>query len=142
VRQHTAPLAAGSPSTLSADACRADSTQGPDYLPRDHAGWAPTALAEDTGRITGRVVDHTGAAFPGATIDLIIDTREWTTTSDDNGDYRFEGLPSGAAELTYRLLNFNVQRRNVKVVNGGSVAVDVVLTLSFSAALRLRSGPP
>lgn len=95
--------------------------------------WAPAALAQDTGRITGRVVDHTGAAFPGVTIDLIIDTRGWTTTSDENGGYRFENLPSGAAELTYRLLNFNVQRRNVTVVNGGSVAADVVLTLSLSA---------
>ncbi len=96
-------------------------------------GFAPAALAQDTGRVAGKVLDHTGAPLPGVAIDLVIDTREWTTTSDGEGDYRFDGLPPGPAELTYRLLNFNILRRNVRLANGGSVAADVVLTLSFSA---------
>ena len=94
---------------------------------------APKALAQDTGRITGRVADQTGSALPGVTIDLIVDAREWTATTDGNGDYRFEGLPSGTAELTYRLLNFNVLRRTVKMASGGAATADVVLALSFSA---------
>lgn len=60
--------------------------------------FAPAALAQETGRIAGKVLDHTGAALPGVAIDLVIDANEWTTTSDGGG-YRFDGLPPGAAEL-------------------------------------------
>lgn len=91
------------------------------------------AQAQDIGRVAGRVLDQTGAALPGVTIDLVVGARELTTTTDDTGQYRFETVPPGRGELTYRLLNFRVLRRNVVVANGGTVSADVVLTLSLSA---------
>ena len=53
--------------------------------------------------------------------------------TDDTGAYRFDAVPAGSAELTFRLLNFSVLRRSVSVANGASVNADVVLTLSLSA---------
>ena len=89
--------------------------------------------AQVPGRVTGRVLDRTAAALPGVTIDLVVDSRELTTATDDTGAYRFDAVPPGNAELTFRLLNFSVLRRSVSVTNGAAVNADVVLTLSLSA---------
>jgi hypothetical protein len=91
------------------------------------------ANAQSTGRVSGRVVDQTGAALPGVAIDLVVNARELTTTTDEVGGYRFDSVPAGNAELTFRLLNFSVFRRTVAVASGASVTADVVLTLSLSA---------
>jgi hypothetical protein len=85
------------------------------------------------GRVSGRVRDQTGAALPGVAIDLVVNAREWTAVTDDTGAYRFDAVPAGSAELTFRLLNFSVLRRSVSVASGASVNADVVLTLSLSA---------
>jgi hypothetical protein len=69
------------------------------------------ANAQSTGRVSGRVLDQTGAVLPGVVIDLLVNSRELTTTSDDGGHYRFDDVPPGNAELTFRLLNFSVLRR-------------------------------
>ena len=50
--------------------------------------------------------------------------------TDDTGGYRFEAVPLGSAELTFRLLNFSVLRRSVGVTNGAPAIVDVVLMTS------------
>ena len=89
--------------------------------------------AQAPGRVSGRVLDQTGAALPGVTIDLVVDARELTAVTDDTGAYRFDAVPPGNAELTFRLLNFSVLRRSVSVTNGATVNADVVLTLSLSA---------
>ena len=92
-----------------------------------------TANAQSTGRVTGHVRDQTGTALPGVAIDLIVSSRELTTGTDEAGEYRFDDVPAGNAELTFRLLNFSVLRRNVGVAGGASVTADAVLTLSMSA---------
>jgi hypothetical protein len=79
------------------------------------------------------VIDQTGAALPGVVIDLIVNSRELTTTTDDAGAYRFDDVPLGHAQLTFRLLNFSVLRRTVGVTAGASITADATLTLSFSA---------
>ena len=71
------------------------------------------ADAQSTGRVIGRVLDQTGAALPGVAIDLVVSSRELTATTDDTGAYRFDAVPPGNAELTFRLLNFSVLRRSV-----------------------------
>jgi hypothetical protein len=91
------------------------------------------ANAQSTGRVSGRVLDQTGAVLPGVVIDLLVNSRELTTTSDDGGHYRFDDVPPGNAELTLRLLNFSVLRRTVAVATGASVTADVVVTLSLSS---------
>jgi TonB-dependent Receptor Plug Domain/Carboxypeptidase regulatory-like domain len=94
---------------------------------------AVEARAQAAGRVTGRVVDATGAALPGVTIDLVVNAYELTSTTDAAGTYGFEDVPAGKAELTYRLLNFSVLRRVVTVTGGAAVRADVALTLSLSA---------
>lgn len=91
------------------------------------------ASAQVSGRIAGRVLDQTGAVLPGVTIDLVVKATELTTTTDAEGQYRFDAVPPGSAELTFRLLNFSVFRRTVKVSGGASMAQDAVLTLSLNA---------
>ncbi len=92
-----------------------------------------SAYAQGPGRVSGRVVDQTGGALPGVTIDLVINSRELAVVTDDNGAYRFDTVPSDSAELTFRLLNFSVLRRPISVTAGAVVNADVVLTLSLSA---------
>ena len=88
---------------------------------------------QSNGQVSGRVLDQTSAALPGVAIDLLVNSRELTATTDEAGGYRFDGVPAGNAELTFRLLNFSVLRRTVAVASGASVTADAVLTLSLSA---------
>jgi TonB dependent receptor/TonB-dependent Receptor Plug Domain/Carboxypeptidase regulatory-like domain len=94
----------------------------------------PVASAGQTGStITGRVLDQAGGSLPGVAIDLVTGATELTAVSDPTGVYRFENVPVGLAELTFRLINFAVSRRTTAVVSGQSGTVDAVLTLSLSA---------
>jgi len=94
---------------------------------------ASVAQAQSSGRVIGRVVDQTGAVLPGVTIDLVLEDVELTTTTDGEGHYRFEEVPTGTAELTFRLLNFSVLRREVRIKGGITINSDSVLTLSLNA---------
>ena len=91
------------------------------------------AQAQPTGSVTGRVLDQTGASLPGVSIELVAGATELTAVSDDAGAYRFERVPAGPSELTFRLLNFTVLRRTASIASGRAVAVDATLTLSLSA---------
>ena len=44
-----------------------------------------SAHADTLGRVSGRVLDQTGAALPGVAIDLVLNARELTTSTDDVG---------------------------------------------------------
>src|SRR5262249_52606624 len=90
------------------------------------------AVARAQGRVAGRIVDQTGAVLPGVTIDLVVNKSELTTISNDQGQYEFDEIPPGAAELTYRLINFGVLRRTVNVA-GAPIDVDAILTLALNA---------
>src|SRR3989442_4134068 len=63
------------------------------------------AFAGQPGVVTGTALDQTGAALPGVTIDLVSSSGQLTAVTDGAGGYRFEAVPSGSAELTYRLIN-------------------------------------
>ncbi|MEO8257693.1 MAG: TonB-dependent receptor [Acidobacteriota bacterium] len=79
------------------------------------------------------MLDQTGAVLPGVAVDLVVNSRELTAVTDDAGAYRFDTVPLGSAELTFRLLNFSVLRKSVAVTNGAPAIVDAELTLSLSA---------
>ena len=49
---------------------------------------AVNAYAQATGRVRGFVFDQTGAALPGVTIDLVVNSRELTAVTDETGAYR------------------------------------------------------
>jgi hypothetical protein len=93
-----------------------------------------TAWAQPSGRISGRVLDQTGAVLPGATIDLVVNEIELSTSStDQDGAYQFLNVPPGSAEMVFRLLNFSVVRRTLDMAAAQSVTVDIVMTLSLNA---------
>ena len=91
------------------------------------------AYAQSGGTITGRVADETGGVLPGVTVDLHSAGMETTAVTDGIGDYRFDGVPPGPAELTFKLINFTIVRRTVDVASGQTVAIDAVLGLSLTA---------
>src|SRR5947209_6805680 len=66
------------------------------------------AQALQTGTITGKVADKTGARVPGVNVTLtspvLITPR--STTTDSEGVYRFPALPPGNYALTFELANF------------------------------------
>jgi TonB dependent receptor/Carboxypeptidase regulatory-like domain/TonB-dependent Receptor Plug Domain len=94
---------------------------------------ACVAQARAQGGVTGRVVDQTGAVLPGVAIDLVVNDMVLMTTTDAAGQFRFENVPAGDAELTFRMLNFSVVRRVVEVTRESLVTSDVALALSLNA---------
>jgi hypothetical protein len=96
--------------------------------------WQTTiASAAQSGSIAGRVVDQTGATLPGVTIELATPSGETVTLSDAAGTFRFDGVPVGTADLTFRLINFAAQRRAVSVRGDRISTGDVVMRLSLNA---------
>lgn len=95
--------------------------------------FASAASVQAQGIVAGRVTDQTGAVLPGVAIDLVIDRTELTTTTDASGRYRFDPVPPGTGELTFRLLNFGVLRRAISITAGDIVTSDNVLTLALNA---------
>jgi hypothetical protein len=94
----------------------------------------PGASAQSSGRISGRVLDQTGAVLPGVTIDVFVkNIEQGTTTTGQDGTYQFENVPAGPVEVVCRLLNFSVIRRTVDVTAGQSVTVNIFMTLSLNA---------
>lgn len=85
------------------------------------------AVAQETA-VSGRVRDASGSVLPG----VIVELGGRTTITDEQGSYRFQGIAAGAAELTFKLINFSVVRRTVEVT-GSTVIADVVLNLALSA---------
>jgi hypothetical protein len=89
--------------------------------------------AQAQSRVAGRVLDQTGAVLPGVAIDLVVNATKQTTTTDAGGRFRFDSVPAGDAELTFRMLDFSVLRRSLEVTSEPVVTPDVVLTLSLNA---------
>ena len=92
---------------------------------------ATAALAQETGRVSGSIVDETGGVLPGVTVQL--DPAGLTTVTGADGTYAFEAVPAGAATLTFRLINFSVARRDLAVPVGATVIVDATLRLALTA---------
>lgn len=90
--------------------------------------------AQPTGSITGKVIDQTGDLLPGVTVELRVETLELTTATAIDGVYRFDDLPPGPGDITFKLINFGVVRRPITVRPGATDTLDVVvMRLSLSA---------
>src|SRR6266571_570863 len=108
---------------------------------------APSALAQSlqTGNITGKVSDNTGARAPGVTVTLtspvLITPR--TVTTDQEGSYRFPALPPGTYALAFELKNFRkLTRSNVPVSLATTLTIDATLEVgSFGDAIEVAGAP-
>ena len=99
------------------------------------------AWAQATGSITGTASDETGGVLPGVSVSLqpagaqaLIET-----VTDGAGVYRFDAVPAGAAELTFRLINFSTVRRSLTVNPGGTATADALLFVATSADIVITA---
>jgi hypothetical protein len=86
-------------------------------------GLVPHSFAQGAkGNIYGNVVDESGAAMPGAAVNLTGATiGEQHTTSSSEGAFRFLNLDPGTYKVSIQLTGFSTQNRDVVVNSGISV---------------------
>jgi outer membrane receptor protein involved in Fe transport len=94
-----------------------------------------SASAQGTGSVTGTISDETGGVLPGVNVELTPAGAQTPleTITDGTGNYRFDNVPAGAAELMIRLINFSTVRRALTVSSGGSVRANAVMLVATSA---------
>ena len=87
---------------------------------------APSALvAQDTGTVTGTVVDEEGTSLPGANV-TIVGTQQGTSTNAD-GQYTLENLEPQSYTLRASFVGYRPQEQEITVTAGETVEVDFVL---------------
>jgi hypothetical protein len=98
-------------------------------------------MAQGNGVVTGTVADETGGVLPGVSVELrpagAVTALEATTGGE--GVYRFENVPAGSAELTFRLINFSTVRRAITVTPGTPVRADAVMLVAASADIVITA---
>ncbi|HEU4872000.1 MAG TPA: carboxypeptidase-like regulatory domain-containing protein, partial [Pyrinomonadaceae bacterium] len=85
------------------------------------------------GRIEGKVTDPRGAAIPAATVTITHQTtkQDFTTVTDGQGKYKFEGLPAGTYIVRVAVKGFNEGRReDVAVEDDATVTIDLRLEIT------------
>jgi len=92
---------------------------------------AAPLMAQTTGRITGTVLDDTGAAVPGAVVTAIGAFGSTTTTTASNGEFRFLALSPGTYTVRVELSGFKtVEQEGVIVGIDRTVTLDTTLEVA------------
>ena len=99
------------------------------------------AWAQNPGSIAGTVEDDTGGVLPGVTVSVAVAGALpiADTVTDASGAYRFDKVPAGAAELTFRLINFSSGRRIVTVAPGATTTANVRMVVAVSADIVITA---
>jgi hypothetical protein len=86
-------------------------------------------------------MDQTGALIPGVSVELLASGQDdhIETISGVDGRYSFEAVPSGPAEVTFRLINFSTVRRELNVADGDVLTADAVMVVSASADITITA---
>jgi hypothetical protein len=101
---------------------------------------APAAAWAQTGIVTGTISDETGGVLPGVTVNLRPSSgQDLETVTDGTGVYRFENVPAGAAELSFRLINFSAVRRTITVAPNAPVTANAVMLVATSADIVITA---
>lgn len=100
-----------------------------------------TASAQETGTVTGTVADETGGVLPGVSVTLVPGARQdgLETVTDAVGVYRFDNVPIGSWELSFRLINFSAVRRTVAVTPRATVTANAVMFVATSADIVITA---
>ena len=87
-------------------------------------GAVPALAQVQTGEITGRVSDDTGAVLPGATVTLTSPAliQPQVAASSETGSFRFPQIPIGTYSVKFELPGFKTVVREGIVVNIGFTA--------------------
>ncbi len=110
------------------------------------AVWLLAAMAwgQQSGGISGRVLDPSGAVVPGAKVTLTSTAGTVRTiTSDAQGVYRFRQLASGSYSLSAQAADFSVfTTQNIQVIAGRTVTLDINLSISAAQArVEVQANP-
>jgi hypothetical protein len=92
------------------------------------ATFAPVATAQSTATLAGRVTAETGLALTGA--DVAVDGTQLRTTTNERGEFRFSGLPSGQVGIKARRLGFRPDSIKVLLPESGTETVNLKLSIS------------
>lgn len=106
--------------------------------------------AQQTGTISGRVTDSSGASLPGVTVEAVtnVSPQPRVTVTNEAGDYQLPALQPGTYTVTYSLAGLQDAKRRVNVVLDQTSTVDVslgiatqseVITVTAEASLVDRS---
>jgi hypothetical protein len=88
----------------------------------------PAAAQSLTGVVTGTVKDEQGGALPGVAVTLTGKTGNKTTTTEQNGTYRFVALDPGTYSVQTQMQGFAPRRQdNIVVSVGKDSLVDITL---------------
>lgn len=92
-----------------------------------------------SGVITGRVNDDSGAALPGVAVELRGSTSKPNveTVTGRSGEYRLISIESGQYELRFSLINFGQVTKQVLVIAGERIVLDAVLPLVLTAEVTV-----
>lgn len=100
---------------------------------------ASLVLAQDTGRIEGRVTRQDGTPLPGVAVQ--IDQLDQVALTDSEGRYEFAAVPAGAYDMTFTLVESSSSSPGVQVTAGGAITVDkqVDWDVSFADTITVTS---
>lgn len=97
-------------------------------------GSVPPVFAQiQTGEITGKVTDNSGAVLPGVVVTLTGERllQPQVATTSSTGSYQFPRLQIGSYDMSFELTGFRrVIREGVRVTIGSSAQIDQMLQLS------------
>jgi len=88
-------------------------------------------MAQTAGRITGTVVDNTGAAVPGAIVTATGPLGSYSTTSDAKGEYRFLSVTPGTYTVKVELSGFSTVE-HTGIIVGIDRTVELPTTLNVA----------
>ncbi|HEX9458241.1 MAG TPA: TonB-dependent receptor, partial [Thermoanaerobaculia bacterium] len=101
--------------------------------------------AQTTGTISGRVIDSSGAAIPGVTVEATSTALQGTrvAVSDGAGLYRLFLLPPGSYSVAFTLTGFAAKKNaGVTVALGKETTVDAVLAPAMTESITVGSFAP
>lgn len=107
--------------------------------------WTLSLSAQTTGSLTGHVRDQSGAAIPGATVEVRSPSLQGArvAASDSQGAYRFSVLPPGDYTASFSLSGFATETKTGVVVNlGKESALDVTLRASAAQQIEVTAEAP
>jgi hypothetical protein len=91
----------------------------------------PVVAQEQTSSIEGTIVDGSGAALPGVTVEAVsAKGQKYSAQTDSAGKYRFPSIPPGQYTVTATLAGMEpAQVRNVNAALGQTPQVDITLKI-------------
>ncbi|HUE84845.1 MAG TPA: carboxypeptidase regulatory-like domain-containing protein [Vicinamibacterales bacterium] len=97
------------------------------------SGALAQSVSATTGSINGRVVDGSGAALPGVTIEAASPSMQGvrTTVSSQDGSFRIPAVPPGEYIITFNLPGFaTVSREGVRITLGFTATLNIVMQVA------------